>query len=82
MSVLDDVLSLLFNHFNLHFIPCIHVCRLLKPAGIGLNELFSSDAIHGFLYGPPVNADKAIHHPGALRKVSTLHFYLKYEPVY
>ena len=61
MSVLDDVLSLLhycavtctFNHFNLHFIPCIHVCRLLKPAGIGLNELFSSDAIHGFLYGPP-----------------------------
>ena len=87
-----DVLSLLHceemvhaftcivNHFHFKFlISCI--CRLLKPADIGLNELFSSDAIHGYLYGPPVNVDKAIYHPGALRKVSTLHFYFEYEHV-
>ena len=52
-------------HFNF-FISCKY--RLLKRAGIGLNELFSSDAIHGFLYGPPVNADESIYHPGALTK--------------
>ena len=55
------------SHFHFHFFIS-RIYRLLKPAGISLNELFSSDAIHGFLYGRPVNADKSIYHPGALRK--------------
>ena len=55
--------------YCLHFLPCIYMYRLLRPAGIGLRELFSSEAVQNFLYGPTINAEKAIYQPGALRKV-------------
>ena len=42
---------------------------LLRPADIGLRELFSFEAVQNFLYGPTINAEKAIYQPGALRKV-------------
>ena len=45
------------------------MCRLHRPAGIGLRELLSSEAVQNFLYGPTINAEKAIYQPGALRKV-------------
>ena len=66
----DHLYSFQYNNLCLGLRENIHnMIYSVITAGIGLRELLSSDAVQNFIYGPTINAEKAIYQPGALRKV-------------